>query len=51
MSAEAEKTVSNAFLTFLHTLEDKPFPSETTEVVAKPKDIFLLSVTFHFVKT
>lgn len=48
MSAEAEETDNTEFLTFLHTPEDKPIPSE---VVAKPKDIFLLSVTFHFVKT
>lgn len=27
--------------------EDKPFPSEISEVVEKPKDIFLLSATFH----
>lgn len=51
MSAEAEETDNTEFLTFLHTPEDKPIPSETNEVVAKPKGIFLLSVTFHFVKT
>lgn len=54
-AADAEEGYSAEFLTFLNTphphTEDKPLLSEITEVAPTPKDIFLPSVTFHFVKT